>query len=215
METYLLSIKTAFIIFLIVVSIVSIPFLLWQYKKYGYIHYFHTFIVYSLLLYGISVYCLVIFPLPATFNTCSIQKLGMQHYSLVPFTFVTDFLRETNVIWNSPMTYTRMFKERGFIQVVCNMMLLFPLGIYLRYYFCYKILQTLLIISSVSLFFEITQLTGIYGLYNCPYRLFDIDDIILNTSGGIMGFYVFSIISWFSYNKKTTYNNKELSIQKL
>ncbi|WP_197233970.1 VanZ family protein [Bacillus cereus] len=202
METYLLSIKTAVIIFLIVVTIVSMPFLLWQYKKYGYIHYFHTYMVYSLLLYCISAYCLVIFPLPTTFNTCSIQKLGMQHYSLVPFTFFTDFLKETNVIWDSPITYINMFKERGFIQVVCNMMLLLPLGIYLRYYFCYKILQTLLIISSVSLFFEITQLTGVYGLYNCSYRLFDIDNIILNTIEGIVGFYVVSIISYFSYNKK-------------
>ncbi len=212
METYLLSIKTAFTIFLIVVTIVSIPFLLWQYKKYGYIHYFHTFVVYSLLLYGISAYCLVIFPLPATFNTCSIQKLGMQHYSLVPFTFVADFLRETNVVWGSLITYINIFKERGFIQVACNIMLLFPLGIYLRYYFCYKVLQTLLIISSVSLFFEITQLTGVYGLYNCSYRLFDIDDIILNTSGGILGFYVVSILS---YNKKQSIAPKKNYIKQL
>nr|WP_282082066.1 VanZ family protein [Bacillus cereus] len=95
--------------------------------------------------------------------------------------------------------------------MTCNMLLLFPLGIYLRYYFCYKILQTLLIISSISLFFEITQLTGVYGLYNCPYRLFDIDDIILNTGGGILGFYVVSIIF---YNKKIIYKNSYIKNSK-
>lgn len=41
---------------------------------------------------------------------------------------------------------------------------------------------------GLSLFFEITQITGFYGYYNCPYRLFDVDDLLLNTSGTILGF---------------------------
>ncbi|MBG0968062.1 VanZ family protein [Bacillus sp. SRB3LM] len=60
-------------------------------------------------------------------------------------------------------------------------------------------LKTSLVISSISLFFERTQLTGVYGLYYCSYRLFDIDDIILNVSGGIISFYIVSMIA---YNKK-------------
>ncbi len=35
---------------------------------------------------------------------------------------------------------------------------------------------------------EISQLTGIFGLYDCPYRQFDVDDLILNVAGIVLGF---------------------------
>lgn len=35
---------------------------------------------------------------------------------------------------------------------------------------------------------EITQLTATFGLYPCPYRHFEIDDLILNISGLLAGF---------------------------
>src|SRR5699024_7095328 len=41
---------------------------------------------------------------------------------------------------------------------------------------------------------EITQLTGIYGIYNCAYRLFDVDDLLFNTIGGIVGFLLAPIL---------------------
>ncbi|MNE47462.1 VanZ like family protein [compost metagenome] len=40
----------------------------------------------------------------------------------------------------------------------------------------------------LSLLFEVTQITGIYGLFDNPYRIFDVDDLITNTLGGIAGF---------------------------
>ena len=46
------------------------------------------------------------------------------------------------------------------------------------------------IISSfiLSAFFEFTQVTRLYGIYPKPYRLCDIDDLILNTLGGVVGY---------------------------
>ncbi|MCZ3394386.1 VanZ family protein, partial [Enterococcus faecium] len=40
---------------------------------------------------------------------------------------------------------------------------------------------------GLSLFFELTQLSGLYGIYPRPYRLFDVDDLILNTFGAFVG----------------------------
>ena len=40
------------------------------------------------------------------------------------------------------------------------------------------------------MFFEITQLTGLYFIYPRAYRLFDIDDLITNTIGGILGYFI-------------------------
>lgn len=42
----------------------------------------------------------------------------------------------------------------------------------------------------LSLGIEVAQLTGLFGLYGCPYRQFDVDDIILNVGGILVGFWV-------------------------
>lgn len=39
-----------------------------------------------------------------------------------------------------------------------------------------------------------TQLTGIYGIYNCPYRIFDVDDLILNSTGALFGFVIAPVL---------------------
>lgn len=40
---------------------------------------------------------------------------------------------------------------------------------------------------AVSLLIEFTQLTGNWFLYPCPYRLFDVDDLLANTAGALLG----------------------------
>lgn len=42
----------------------------------------------------------------------------------------------------------------------------------------------------LSLFFELTQLTGLYFIYSRPYRLFDVDDLMINMLGGILGYFI-------------------------
>lgn len=41
-----------------------------------------------------------------------------------------------------------------------------------------------------TLFFEVSQETGLFGLYPGPYRLFDVDDLLLNTAGAVAGYWL-------------------------
>ena len=50
--------------------------------------------------------------------------------------------------------------------------------------------------TLLSLFFELTQLSGLYFLYPEPYRLADIDDIIQNTTGGCIGYALGALAMW-------------------
>ena len=50
--------------------------------------------------------------------------------------------------------------------------------------------------TLLSLFFELTQLSGLYFLYPGPYRLADIDDIIQNTTGGCIGYALGALVLW-------------------
>lgn len=74
------------------------------------------------------------------------------------------------------------------IQPLFNIVLTIPFGVYLRYFFKIDFKKTILFSFALSLFFELTQLSGLYGIYPRPYRLFDVDDFLLNTTGGLIGF---------------------------
>ncbi|MFD0958734.1 VanZ family protein [Paenibacillus chungangensis] len=197
MNAYLFPIKQAIITFPFLALALTVPFLIVQYRKYGYVNKLRSTILYSLLLYAITAYYLVILPLPKLLDNCEAYGSFWSYMQWQPFTFVSDIGRETSFAWNSFSSYTQLLKERSFLQVLFNMVLTIPLGIYLRYYFRCSFRATLFLSLGVSLFFELTQVTGLYGIYTCPYRLFDVDDLMLNTTGGIIGFLIAPIVYTF------------------
>ncbi|MCS7464338.1 VanZ family protein [Paenibacillus doosanensis] len=186
LESYLFPIRYALLTFPLAALLFTLPFLIVQYRKYGYVNGFRGFAMYALLLYMITAYYLVILPLPDTVHTCT--GPGKSYIQPVPLQFVNDFLRETRVRFDQPSTYLLLIQERAVLQVVFNVLLLVPLGLFLQYYFRRSGWQTVSAALVLSLFFETTQLTGLYGIYDCPYRIFDVDDLLLNTLGGWIGY---------------------------
>ena len=185
--SYLESITTAFIAFPFIAFLFTIPFILYNYHKYGSIHFLRVFIIYTFILYLITIYFLVILPLP-TFSE-ALENTG-PYINYIPFKFVFDFIRETPFVWNDPSTYIKTITDSSFYVVLFNIFMFVPLGMYLRYYFKCNFKKTVLYSFLLSLFFELTQLTGLYFIYPNPYRLCDVDDLIQNTLGGILGFLI-------------------------
>lgn len=185
----------ALLIFAVIAMLSFLPWLIYIYRKLGYFPLSSTLIVFSFIFYFLAAFLLTMLPLPETRNNCVVPS-GRTYYSLVPFQFVKDLLRESNVVWNNPSTYILLLKERAFFQAFFNFLLLMPLGVYLRYFFQARRAwwKALLIVFAVTLMYEVTQVTAIYGIYDCPYRLFDIDDLMLNTAGGILGFFIGPIL---------------------
>ncbi|GAA0410391.1 VanZ family protein [Paenibacillus motobuensis] len=105
----------------------------------------------------------------------------------MPLNFIHDILKETGVVISKPSSYLHLLKERAFLQVLFNIFLTVPFGMMLRYYYRLGWLRCILYTFLLSLFFELTQLTGLYGIYQHPYRVFDVDDLLMNTLGGIFG----------------------------
>lgn len=110
---------------------------------------------------------------------------------LVPFKFVGDILRRAHIVPSQPRTYTGIFNP-AFFQFLFNVIMTVPFGIYLRYYFKCRFLKTLILSFCLSLFFELTQLSGLYFIYPRSYRLFDVDDLLANTLGGVFGYAIIS-----------------------
>ena len=182
--TYLEAIKTALLLFPFITFFFTFFYILHQYHRYGSIHKLRTLIVYSFILYMITIYFLTILPLPSMESVSAMTGPTM---NLIPFSFVTDFLKETAFQWNVPTTYLQIITEPAVYTVLFNIVMTIPFGMYLKYYFRVSTKKVVLYTFLLSLFFEITQLTGLYFIYPRPYRLFDVDDLLTNTLGGFLG----------------------------
>ncbi len=144
----------------------------------------------------LSALFLVLLPLPDTRDTCAMQTTDTVHYSLIPFYFIADIIMSSEIVWTQPSTYAHVLKQSAFLQAAFNVLLLLPFGVYLRYFLQKKQYwkRALGLGFILSLFYEITQVTGIYGIYNCSYRIFDVDDLILNSTGALLGFLIAPVI---------------------
>ncbi len=189
---YVTSIKTALFTFPFIAFLFTIPFILHQYHKYGSIHKFRVLIVYSFILYMMTVYFLVILPLP---KVSEVTNHISDMIQLQPFAFIQDFIKETSLVITEPSTYLKAIKENCFYTVVFNIFMTIPFGMYLRYYFKCSLKKVAIYSFLLSLFFELTQLTGLYFIYPGPYRLFDVDDLLTNTLGGVLGFLLMGLFT--------------------
>lgn len=189
--TFLSSIESAFIVFPIVAFIFTIPYLAYQYHKYGSVPFYRSIIIYSFLLYLLCSYFLVILPLP---DKNYVFEMRTPQFNLIPFHFISEITARTSFHVSDFATYFPTLKNPVVYEAIFNIFLLIPFGIYLRYYFNFNFKKTSFYSFCYSLFFELTQLTGLYFIYSRGYRVFDVDDLILNTFGGIIGFFIGNII---------------------
>jgi len=185
MNQYIEVSLQAVILFPFVVAIFTLPYIAYNYHKYGSVISLKVVIVYSFIFYILCMYCLVILPLPSPEKAATLHSHKMQ---LEPFLFIKDILQRSDIVKDQPKTWLSVVLNKAFLVNILNLFLALPFGMYLRYYFKRSFIETIVLSFLLSLFFEITQLTGLYFLYSGSYRLFDVDDLIVNTSGGVLGF---------------------------
>ena len=187
MGVYAVPIKTGLIVFPIIAFIITIPYMIKQYHKYGSIPFLRTTIIYSFVLYLLTAWFMVILPLP---KIDDVAKMTGPWAQLIPFACIKDFIDHIHISLTSISSWIEAFKNPIIYTVLFNFVLTLPFRVSLRYYFKRKWWEVLTLTFMLSLFFEVTQLSGLFGIYPRPYRLFDVDDLIVNTTGGMLGFFI-------------------------
>lgn len=193
MHTYLTVIHTALIFFPLIAFLFTFPYMLYNYHKYGSVFSLKVLIVYSFILYMMTVYFLVILPLPSRQAVAASAGIKPQ---FIPFHFVHD------IIEYAQKHHVPLWKNQALFQVLFNILMFVPFGMYLRYYFRCSWKKALLVSFCFTLFLETTQLTGIYGIYPKPFRMFDVDDLMANTSGGMIGYWIMTKIEGILPSRK-------------
>lgn len=194
MDVYKIPIEYAFIVFPFIAFILTIPFLIHQYRKFGSIPMLKSFCFYSMILYLLCAYFLVMLPLPSIEKVASMTGPTTQ---LVPFQFIKDIMVTVSFEITNINDLINVFKHSTMYTILFNIVLTLPFGIYLRYIFKKKWYHSIIYTFLLSLFFELTQLSGLYGIYPRPYRLFDVDDLMINTLGGLIGHILTPLVTFF------------------
>lgn len=128
--------------------------------------------VYLVVLYALGLVAFTLYPMPdnpAWF--CAHHAVSPQ---LHPLASIMDIQTEG---------------LRAVLQVAMNIVFFIPLGMFLRVMYHVRWRMVVLLGLALSLTIEVTQLTGAFGLYPCSYRLFDVDDLLLNTGGALVGYW--------------------------
>lgn len=193
MRNFVYDIQLGFLAFPLVALLLALPYALYQYRRFGAISIWKTFVVFTFILYCMCAVSLIVFPLPK--DPSQIVEIA-QTPQLHPFHFVEQIRETTDFSWADRSTWGPTLKARAAYEAYFNVLLTVPLGAYLCYLFRCRWWMALLIGMATTLLFETSQLTGLFGIYDHPYRLFDVDDLILNTTGTMLGFWLMIPLTW-------------------
>ncbi|GLZ80622.1 teicoplanin resistance protein VanZ [Actinorhabdospora filicis] len=174
-DHYLLPVRTAVLLFPTVALAIVIPAAVIAYRGRGRAGGWTTVVFYTFVFYLLAAFMQTVIPLPADPQEVCRTSTYAAHPQLRPFYFLDDIAAQgTAALWPT----------------LLNVALLFPLGVYLRYLWKRGLAATTLIALGTSLFFETTQLTGLWFVYPCPYRQFNVDDLMCNTAGAVLGWLI-------------------------
>lgn len=121
--------------------------------------------------YMCCVFALVFLPLPAAGT-----QLSGHQIQLIPGYSVYDAIKNPSA--------------SAVAQILFNIVMTMPFGAYLKYYWKMDMKKIAAFSFALTLFIEVGQLTGLFFLYSGSYRLCDVDDLICNTLGGVLGAWI-------------------------
>lgn len=154
-----------------------VPFIYRAYRRRGELGFGASIVAFGFLVYGLALVAYTMLPIPPVDAAWCAAHTRFTHAQLDPFAIMADIRKYPGVLRNPAVQ-----------QGVFNVVLFMPLGAFLRLFLRRRGVLTVIATGfAVSLLIECTQLTGNWFLFPCPYRLFDVDDLITNTLGAALG----------------------------
>lgn len=150
--------------------LLSVPVLMGLYRRDGWLSLATVFAVYASILYAAGLVCFTLYPLPTGDSGPGITY-GMPP-QWVPLNSIGDIMEGG---------------LKAAFQVLFNVALFVPLGFIARTLLKLKLPLALALSFFATCLIETAQLTGLFGAYPFAFRTFDVDDILWNTLGGVVG----------------------------
>lgn len=150
--------------------VLTLPLLAFLYHRDGRLRFWPAVSAYLCVLYGLALVCFTLYPLPSGDTGLGITYGVRPQLDLLAF--VGDLRRDG---------------LRAALQIAFNIVFFVPLGFVVGRALRLRLRWALIIGFAVSLLIETAQLTGLFFLYPYAYRTFDVDDLVWNTAGALVG----------------------------
>ncbi|SFM81733.1 RDD family protein [Pseudonocardia ammonioxydans] len=169
----------------VLVLAVLVPVVALSYRRRGGFGTREMVVLAAVPVYGLAILTYTLLPLPQVDAAFCAGRSVADVLQTRPFQFVDDIAR---IASRQEATGMRAALANGAVQqVVLNVVLFAPLGWLLRGPFRRSLAVTVAAGFAVSLLVELTQYTGNWFLFPCAYRVADVDDLIANTAGALLG----------------------------
>ena len=106
--------------FPLIALLMSVPFMLLEYHRFGALSFFKGVVVYSFVLYMTCAYCLIILPLP---DVEEVAKYTSPWCNFIPFRAVYDFFHDSPFRLTQPATWLKALRHKSFYTVAFNLVL--------------------------------------------------------------------------------------------
>ena len=182
MSTWLTESEYALAFFVALVPLFLGPWISRQYTRFGRLSGWPGLLSAATIAYACAIVAFTLFPIPRiTAEFCEVHGVA-EHIQLVP---LRSFLKAADQfgqvgIFAGLTSFTTL-------QIVFNVVFFVPLGFLLGHRWRKGLVTTLLLGLGLSLLIETTQGTAVWGLFPCPYRVAEADDLITNTTGAMVG----------------------------
>lgn len=154
-----------------IAAMLFVPVAAHRYRKVGRFRFLDMATLLLVAVYFVALWSYTLVPLPENQDfTCRRSQLRL-------FAFIADIGADHHLLLHN----------RALLQVLFNVALFLPLGFFLRMLARRGVLVATAVGLATSLAIEFTQKTGVWGIYDCAYRVFDVDDLLLNTLGATLG----------------------------
>lgn len=160
---------------------VLVPVLVLQSRRYGRLSLPRLLGAAAVSVYLVTLVAYTLLPLPSgdLDAWCAEHAVGAQ---LVPLHSLADIRQQTaGLDPRATLTSTVV------LQVVLNVVLFVPWGVLARRFAGLSLFGATVSGLLLSLLIETTQYTGWFGLVGCSYRVGDVDDVLTNTAGALVG----------------------------
>ena len=166
----------------VVAVLLFIPVAAVQYRRDGRLGAGDLMVLVGAAVYGVSLWTYTLLPLP------DVGDYACQQAQTQVMAFADDIRRAAERGGYAGLgTPSELLRNQAFLQVVLNVVLFLPFGVFVRLITHRGLVVATVLGFAVSLLIEVTQLTGVWGVYPCAYRLFDVDDLLTNTLGAFLG----------------------------
>lgn len=179
MITYVKVFSTSFMLALVawpfLSAFLTLPILAGMYHRYHRLRTSAVLTAYLCVFYALGLMTFTLYPMPDNPAEYCITHATVPQ--LDPLRFVRDLAVDG---------------KSAALQLLFNVVLFVPLGFALYRWARWRSYAVIPAGLLVSLLIETSQLTGMWHLYPCSYRQFDVNDLMTNTLGAMVG----CLIAW-------------------